>query len=114
LPLAEAEKRYRLIAKTLAGKPGVTNQEGSGRKGFGSSGQLKVNDRIFAMLVRGDLVVKLPRTRVDSLVTSRSGRRFDPRRDGRLMKEWLAVSVGSQADWLGLAREALDFVASRK
>src|SRR5207247_2039163 len=52
---------------------------------------LKVNEKIFAMLVRGDLVVKLPRARVDELVAARTGKRFDPRRDGRVMKEWLVV-----------------------
>jgi len=70
---------------------------------------LKVNGKIFAMLVRGELVVKLPRERVTELVTSGLGRQFDPRRDGRLMKEWVVVP-GSRPPWVELAQEARRFV----
>jgi hypothetical protein len=111
LRLDKAEARYSAIVKALAGRPGVTSED-AGRKGFGSSGQLKVNDRIFAMLVRGALVVKLPRQRVDQLVNSRDGRPFDPRRNGRLMKEWLVLSPASKLDWLSLTREAMRFTAA--
>jgi len=70
---------------------------------------LRVGGKIFAMLVRGDLVVKLPRERVDALVGAGRGHAFDPRRDGRLMKEWL-VFQGDDPPWADLAREAYDFV----
>jgi hypothetical protein len=30
------------------------------------------------------------------------------------MKEWVAVEPTSQAEWLPLAREALEFVASKR
>lgn len=80
-------------------------------KGFGSSGQLRIGGKIFAMLVRGTLVVKLPRQRVDALIAAGAGERFDPGH-GRLMKEWLSVSPDAAVDWLTLAREALDFVAA--
>lgn len=109
LPLADAERRYGAIVKALAGQPGVTRDAG-GRKGFGSTGQLKVQGRIFAMLVRGDLVVKLPRQDVDRAVAARLGVHFEPRHDGRLMNEWLVVPTSSKADWLGLARQALGYV----
>lgn len=93
-------------------RPGVTCASGEA-KGFGSSGQLKVDNRIFAMLVRGHLVLKLPRTRVDALVAAREGTRFDPRRNGRLMKEWLVLSASSNADWASLARDAFAYVSGR-
>jgi hypothetical protein len=64
------------------------------------------------MLVRDQLVVKLPRSRVAALIASGDGERFDPRHDGRLMKEWLCVAPTAQMEWLALAREALAFVAS--
>jgi TfoX/Sxy family transcriptional regulator of competence genes len=70
---------------------------------------LRVGGKIFAMLVRGDLVVKLPRERVDALIAAGRGHAFDPRRDGRLMKEWL-VFQGDDPPWLDLAREAYAFV----
>jgi TfoX/Sxy family transcriptional regulator of competence genes len=44
---------------------------------FGSSG-LKVGGKVFAMSVKNELVVKLPRERVDELVAAGAGSRFDP------------------------------------
>ena len=77
-------------------------------KGFGS-GALKVNGKIFAMMSsKGQFVVKLPKQRVDDLVSHGKGERFDPGH-GRLMREWIAVGTG-KADWVELAREACDFV----
>jgi len=73
---------------------------------------LKVNGKIFAMLVRGQLVIKLPQQRVNELVQAGEGERFDPRRDGRLMKEWLVSTAGTKT-WVGLATEAYRFVRSR-
>ncbi|HEY1908785.1 MAG TPA: hypothetical protein VGG91_22270 [Myxococcaceae bacterium] len=64
---------------------------------------LRVGGKIFV------LVVKLPRERVDALIAAGRGHAFDPRRDGRLMKEWL-VFHGDEPPWLDLAREAYDFV----
>ncbi len=65
------------------------------------------------MLVKGRLVVKLPRLRVDALIASGDGERFDPRHDGRLMKEWVSVEPTFEEEWLPLAREAMEFVASQ-
>lgn len=104
-----AASRYAAVVKALAGRPGVTYAEDS--KGFGSSA-LKVDNKIFAMLASGDqFVVKLPRARVDDLVAEGHGSRFDPRRSGKVMKEWLMVRPGREARWLSLAREAMEFVA---
>jgi hypothetical protein len=102
-------QRYAAVVKAFAGKPGVTY--GNGGRGFGAS-SLKVGGRIFAMLASGDhFVVKLPRLRVDALVTKGQGTRFDPRHNGKVMKEWFVV--GSEKRWLPLAQEALEFAASR-
>ena len=70
---------------------------------------LKASGRIFAMAQGDELVLKLPKARVDALVEASSGKRFDPRRDGRLMKEWIVLSR-QRNDWVDLAREALRFV----
>jgi hypothetical protein len=80
-----------------------------GKKGFGSSA-LQINNKIFAMLSHGRFVVKLPHQRVDDLIASGAGERFDPGH-GRLMKEWLIVYSTSPNEWLTLAQEAKAFVA---
>ena len=106
-----AAERYGAVVKAFAGKRGVSAESG---RGFGNSA-LKVDDRIFAMLASGDrFVVKLPRQRVDALEAAGEGERFDPRRNGKLMKEWLVVAHGLEARWLPLAQEAFDFARVQK
>ena len=82
------------------------------QRAFGST-SLKTNGKIFAMLVNGRLVVKLDRRRVDELVASGAGTRFDPGH-GRLMKEWLDLEWDSDETWLELATESEAFVADRR
>jgi len=69
---------------------------------------LKVRGKIFAMMVKGRFVAKLPRDRVDALVAAGNGDYFDPGH-GRLMKEWIAMAP-STAPWVELAREAHRYV----
>ncbi|MGH2495505.1 MAG: hypothetical protein ACRDIV_12450 [Ktedonobacteraceae bacterium] len=109
-PSSTPEERFATVIEELLGNPGVTPP--SEGKAFGSSG-LKVHNKIFAMLVRGKLVVKLPKSRVDALISSGDGERYDPRHDGRLMKEWLALEPTSDEDWLTLSREAMEFVVPK-
>lgn len=104
-PPATPEERYAGLVATMLGEPGVA-QEG---RGFGANG-LKIRHHNFAMLVRGRLVVKLPAARVDALVAAGFGERFDPRKNGRRMKEWLVLAPEKEAHWEPLAREALAFV----
>jgi len=82
----------------------------AGKRGFGSSA-LQAGSKIFAMLANGRLALKLPRQRVDALVAVGAGTRFEPRHDGRLMKEWLVVDLMSLDEWSALADEAKEFVA---
>ena len=51
---------------------------------------------------------------MDELVASGDGERFDPRKNGRLMKEWLVLDPASQIDWLALAWEALAYVSAER
>lgn len=102
------EERFEDLVIAFAMEPHVTPPEGS--RGFGSHA-LRVRGKIFAMVVRGHLVVKLPRTRVDALVDAGDGIRFDANK-GKPMKEWLSLDAASTIDWELLAREALAFVAS--
>jgi hypothetical protein len=103
---ATAEQRFERLATRFLADPTVT--QGTG---FGSSPGLRIGGKIFAMLVKGDLVVKLPKARVDQLVAAGTGGRFDPGH-GRLMKEWATVAFDGPEDWERLADEALQFVQS--
>jgi hypothetical protein len=103
-----AEVRFEDLVTVFSTRPGVTVPD-EGR-GFGS-GALRANGRIFAMVVRGRLVVKLPRDRVDALVEQGQGVRFDANK-GRPMAEWVSLDPASTVDWEALAAEALAFVSS--
>jgi hypothetical protein len=109
--LVDAEERFAVVVDELAYQTGVIAPFESGHRGFGSSA-LKVNGSIFAMLVRGHLVVKLPRDRVNALIQDGTGGPFDAGK-GTPMKEWLTVLGDEEDTWLGLARESLDFVGRR-
>jgi hypothetical protein len=104
----DPEARFAALVDALAQQPGVTTPHERGGRGFGSSA-LKVNGSIFAMLTRGQLVVKLPRARVNTSIQDGSGGPFDAGK-GTPMKEWLTVVGDDEDTWLALAREALDFV----
>jgi hypothetical protein len=91
------QERYEDLVDELVAFDGVTPPEGG--TGFGR-GALKYRRRIFAMFVRGQLVVKLPRKRVDELVTTGHGTRFDANK-GTPMKEWFSLDPRLVA---GLAR----------
>ena len=101
------DERFETLVDALVAIPDITPPGQS--RGFGSHA-LRYRKRIFAMLVRGRLVVKLPKARVDALVESGDGVRFDANK-GTPMKEWFAVDQASDLPWLPLAHEALDFAA---
>jgi len=98
------ESRFAEVAAAFAADQRVTSGMMMASVG------LRVDGKIFAMLVRGSLVVKLPAESVAELVRSGRGQQFDPRRDGRLMKEWVVLD-GPTPPWLEVAREAYRFVS---
>jgi uncharacterized protein YndB with AHSA1/START domain len=107
---ARPSTRFEAVVRAFANNPDVSPPDrhlAPGRK-FGSNG-LKFRGKIFAMLSRDQLVVKLPEQRVIALVTSGHGQRMISG-GSREMKEWLVVDSGSRLDWIGLAREACEFV----
>jgi len=83
-------------------KPGV--HEGTG---FGSNQGLRLEGKIFAMVVRGALVAKLPRAQVDALVDAAQGTRFVV--GGRQMKEWVVVPLARKRTWAKLVEDAYRF-----
>ncbi len=99
------EQRYEDLVVEFMGEDGVLPPQGG--SGFGR-GALRYRRKIFAMFVRGQLVVKLPGKRVDDLVAGGHGERFDANK-GTPMKEWFSLDPESQLAWPALAREALDF-----
>ena len=120
-PGLSAADRFDDLCTELVGIEGVTPPTRT--SGFGRSA-LRFDGKIFAMLVRGSLVVKLPAQRIDELVAAGHGVRFDANK-GTPMKEWFSLfpeagiesetagQADSQADdadltWLRLALEALD------
>jgi TfoX/Sxy family transcriptional regulator of competence genes len=101
----QIDPRFAPVVRAFAGVRDVK----AGRL-FSSYG-LKVKGKIFAMFGRKQFVVKLPKERVDELVSAGRGKRFDPGH-GRLMKEWAAFK-GGESEWVELAREAYEFVKQR-
>ena len=77
-----------------------------------ASDGLKTGGKFFAMVSKGELVVKLPRERVDELVEAGAGHRFDPGH-GRLMKEWVALRPADEEACAGYLEEARSFVGNQ-
>ncbi len=99
------EMRFEELLGEFSDIDGVTLPHGGG--GFGRSA-LRYRGKIFAMYVRGALVVKLPGQRVDELVGAGHGARFDANK-GTPMREWFTVAPDCPLPWSALAAEALDF-----
>jgi TfoX/Sxy family transcriptional regulator of competence genes len=104
--VSDDAERFDELLTFFAPDPRIRLPEGG--RGFGSNA-LRVDGKIFAMFVRGRLVVKLPKVRVDALVDSGEGVRFDANK-GTPMKEWVSLHPGSMVSWQALAQEARDFV----
>ena len=100
-----AQELFESIVAAHAGESSITTS-----KMFGSPG-LKVDGKVFAMLVKGKLVVKLPQARVEALLASGDGAPFDPGH-GRISKAWVAIEPRLEQAWPGLVVEARDFVAA--
>jgi hypothetical protein len=80
--------------------------------GFGGAPGRRVDGRIFAMLVRDALIVKLPATRVQELVEDGTATSFDAGK-GRPMREWASIPPDAPGDWPALVAEAFGFVGGR-
>ncbi len=104
----DPEARYVRLVKVLIKNPNVVQP--LGKKGFGRSG-LYVRGKLFAFLsYRKRFIVKLPKERVDERAARGDGARWNPRRDGRVLREWIVLKPSSKLAWLPLAKEAMGFV----
>jgi hypothetical protein len=98
---------FSALCAEYSGVTGVSVPEAGGGRGFGSNA-IKINNRIFAMLAGGRLVVKLPRARVTELIETGHAQPFDGGK-GAPMKEWVTLS-GDEAECRALVVEAQAFV----
>lgn len=73
---------------------------------------LKTSGKFFAMVVKGELVVKLPAQRVAVLVSGGAGRPFE-RGPGRPMREWISLRPADAAACAAYVGEARRFVAAQ-
>jgi hypothetical protein len=104
-PGSPSTARFEDLVTEFNDVDGVTPPRGG--SGFGRSA-LRYRGKIFAMHVRGDLVVKLPETRVTQLVEAGHGKHFDANK-GTPMREWFAAAPDAPVSWSELAGEALAF-----
>jgi hypothetical protein len=100
---ADAQAAFDAIAERLLAEPYVDD-----KRAFHNP-CLRARGKIFAMLVDGELVVKLPAARCAELAGAGRGRPFE-RGQGRPMREWVTVGEPARGDWPALAGEALAFV----
>ena len=69
---------------------------------------LKISRKMFAMLSKGNYVLKLPKERVQELINSGEGLPYDPG-NGKIMKEWVIIPVEYSHKWIEFASEAKKF-----
>ena len=77
-----AEKSWSKVKEYYLKMSGVQEQGES----------LKISKKMFAMLSKGNYVVKLPKERVAELIASGEGLPYDPG-NGKFMKEWVIIPV---------------------
>ncbi|MFB9839756.1 hypothetical protein [Actinoallomurus acaciae] len=107
---ADLQDRYTDLVEEMTALDGVDPP--SDGRGFGRTA-LRCHGKIFAMFVRGHLVLKLPADRVEELVSADEGVRFDANK-GTPMREWLSLAPDSDRDWPALAHEALAFAHANR
>jgi hypothetical protein len=102
----KVESLFDSIIHSEIGEPRV-----SPGTGFGTNKGLRVSGKIYAFLSNGELVVKLPEERVGSLMGSGLGKPFSAGKQGRVMREWVAVPASASRRWRALVEEAREFVS---
>lgn len=105
-PDGDAEHRFWQHAGPLLERPGVSRSTMMGLP------CLRVQGAFFASFDRrtGDLLVKLPETRVDALVAADKAHSFAPA--GRRFREWAAIAPTDEPLWSALVEEAFAHVAA--
>ena len=99
---AEAWPRIEESELTVAGVIAGT--------GFGKAVGLRISGKIFAFPKDGELILKLPSSRVAELIESGAGRPWGP--GTKVMKEWVAARADASEVWAPLVEEARTFVGA--
>lgn len=103
--MTELDDQFREISERLvAGDPDIAV-----KRAFGSPG-LRYKDKVFAMLVRDELVVKLAAGRCEELASDGGAAPF--RIGNRSLREWVVIGPGREFEWDALADEALAYARS--
>lgn len=102
--MANGEESFWRAAVPLLAQDGVTRSTMMGLP------CLRVRGKFCAAFDRstGDLMVKLPATRVEQLIASGEGGAVAPA--GRRFREWVAISASDIDHWPGFLTEASAFV----
>ena len=69
---------------------------------------LKTKKKMFAMLNKGNFVIKLSKERVEELLSTGQGQPYDPGNE-RIMKEWVIIPEEYSEKWIEYASEAKQF-----
>jgi hypothetical protein len=100
--VTELDDQFREIGERLvAGDPDI-----GVKRAFNSPG-LRYKDKVFAMLVRDELVVKLTEGRCAALAADGGAAPF--RIGNRSLREWVVIGPGREFEWDALADEALAY-----
>lgn len=102
----DLDPRLECLRKKLGGDRSAIV---TGGKGFGAHA-LKVNGKIFAMVINGSLVLKLPKEKATALYESGKAKPLSMG-DGRMMRGWAMFPRAAPLS-LPLARAALAFVGA--
>jgi hypothetical protein len=103
--VAEGDEEFREICERLL----ASDQKIAVKHAFSSPG-LRYDDKIFAMHVRDDLVVKLAEGRCEELGSDGAARPF--RIGNRTLREWVVIGPERMFEWDALADEALAYARS--
>ena len=104
---ARALAAYAALVRRFADHPRVTLP--AEKRGKFGNNALKVDGKIFAMLIRGTLAVKLSPAEVESATNAGQGEPLAMGL-GRVMKGWLVLNETPQR-WYAVAERARAFVA---
>jgi hypothetical protein len=104
----EPQAEYEAVVSEMM----ATSPTTSGKM-FGMPTLKNSDGKAFAGYTEGAMVFKLGGTSHTEALALSGARLFDPM-GGRPMKEWVVVPAEHNSRWLEFARDAFDYVASKK